>query len=247
MKNFCFCLVFSIATLHGVASQPDSTVAKHASVLVIPYMPAMHLSDADPDISEGSEMEMPEMRKSFRDGIVKALNKNFAEVYDVRGTNNDFVMGSDRDFDVIYHSLIFESDSTYPSKFAKKFAVKDTSVAKKKDAPKVKPDKSYINVQIADAMLIPDLSEKFNADYFIFLNEIDIKTHFEDCINLALKIYRRDLKIHYSIYDRHGKQIYGDVAIAYFDSNSNDVNEIVNKNFPAISEYILDSFKKATN
>jgi hypothetical protein len=210
-------------------------------------MPAMHLSDSDPDIAIESQMEMPEMRKAFRDGLVKALNKNFAEVYDVKGTQSDFVIEADRDMDVIYHSLLFETDSTYPSKNPKKFAVKDTITPKLKDAAKLKPEKHYINIGIADQTLSPDLSEKFKSDYFIFINELDIKTNFDDCLNLALKIYRRDLKVHYSIFDRHGKQVYGDVAVAHFESNANDVNEIIDKNFPQISDYILKSFSRAIN
>ncbi len=77
-----------------------------------------------------------------------------------------------------------------------------------------------------------------------FLNELDIKTHFEDCLDLALKIYQRELKVHYSIFDRSGKQVYGDVAVVKFPSNSNDVDEIIKSNFPGLSDHIIESVKK---
>ena len=235
---FLLCIKFT-ATLFG---ETDSL--SRSAVMVIPYMPAMHLSDSDQDISEGSQMDLSEVRASLRKGIVSALNKKFSEVYDVPGMKINFVNEDNSDMDILYHSLLFESDSTFPLKNPSRFAVKDTSILKIKSAGK---EKKYINVGIADETLIPDFAKKYKADYFIFLNEIDIKTHFDDCLNLAMKIYRRELMVHYTIFDKLGKQIYGDVAISNFESNTNDVKEIADKNFPSIAKYILDSFNRASN
>ena len=237
--------VLILFVIHQQSNAQSDTAALTASVLVIPYQPGMHLSDSDPDIAMGSQMNLQEMRDALRMGLVRELNKNFAEVYNVIGTDNDFVIEAGHDMDVLYHSLMFESDSVYPLKDPKKFAIKDTAV-KKNNSSKIKPEISYINVAIQDQLLLPDFSEKYNADYFIFLNEIDIKTHFDDCMDLALKIYRRDLKIHYSIFDKRGKQLYGDVAIVHFASNSNDVDEIIGHNFPVLAKYILDSMKRVS-
>ena len=242
MKKFFLFIFFITNVFFSSASLLDSLmVNERTSVLIIPYMPAMHLSDADIDLSEGSQMEMPAMRESLRKGIIKALNKNFAEVYDTRMVSNDFVRGDNKDISALYHSLMFEKDSVYTLKDPKRFAVKDT-MPKRKGASQPKPEITYINSGVRDEMLIPDYSEKYNADYLIFLNEIDIKTHAEDCINLALKIYRRDLLVHYSIFNKKGEQVYGDVAVSHFGSNSNDINEIMNESFPKISNYILESF-----
>lgn len=70
----CLVVLFSGNTF---ASSPDSTITPSASILVIPYMPAMHLSDADFDIAEESEMDQGEIRTRLRSGLVKALNNNF--------------------------------------------------------------------------------------------------------------------------------------------------------------------------
>jgi hypothetical protein len=247
MRNlFSLVLIFSFIHFSATGQEDSVLAAPPASVLVIPYQPGMHLSDSDPDIAMGSEMDLQQMRSAMRTGLINELNKDFAEVYDVRGADDDFVREAGRDMDILYHSLMFESDSVYPLKDPKRFAIKDTSTVKKKNSSKVKPETSYINIDIHDQTLLPDFSEKYNADYFLFINELDIKTHFDDCMDLALKIYRRDLKVHYSIFDKHGKQIYGDVAVVHFASNSNDVHEIISKNFPSLARYILDSMKRAT-
>lgn len=247
MKSaFTFLFLINSFLLTSAALSDSSMANERSSVLVIPYMPAMHLSDADYDISDGSQMEMPKMRSTLRLELLKTLNKQFAEVYNVRGFNNDFVNDDNRDMDVLYHTLLFEGDSVYPLKNPSRFAIKDTTPVKKRNA-KVKRESQYMNVAIYDEMLIPDLSKKYNANYIIFLNEIDIKTHFDDCLNLALKIYRRDLKVHYSIFDKTGKQLYGDVAVSHFGSNTNEVKEIINENFQTISDYILKSFNTVLN
>ena len=244
MKFVLLLIFLANQPFHSPASSADSLATENIpSVLVIPYMPAMHLSDADNDISEGSQMEIPEMRSTLRKGIIKSLDKKFAEVYNVHGFNNDFVKDDNHDMDVLYHTFLFEGDSVYPIKYPARFAMKDT-LPQKRGMVKPKPETLYMNVGINDSMLIPDLANKYNSDYIILLNEIDIKTHFEDCINLALKIYRRDIKIHYSIFDKTGKQLYGDVAVSHFGSRTNDVNEIIKENFPTITDYILRSFNK---
>ena len=61
----------------------------------------------------------------------------------------------------------------------------------------------------------------------------------EGITDIALKIYRRKLKLHYSVFDVSGKQVYGDVAVVDFPSNSNDIAEIMQQNFPKIGESIV--------
>lgn len=235
---FLFCFVFFSA----YGQNKDSI---QTSVLVIPYMSGMHMSDSDQDISDESQMDLGEMRSSFRYGLVKALNKKFAEVYDTKVIQTNFVRDEDNDMDNLYHALVFEQDTTSPAKDPKKFANKDTSLNYGKVFKKTKPSETYIGIDVRDQKLLPELSEKYGANYFIFLNEFDIKTHFEDCINLALKIYRRDFTVHYTIMDRTGNIIYGDAVTIHYPSNNNNVHEIIDYNFPKVADYVLESFERA--
>ena len=51
-----FAFGFLVCSLKLSGMTPDS-VSSEGSILVIPYLPAMHLSDADFDIAEESEMD----------------------------------------------------------------------------------------------------------------------------------------------------------------------------------------------
>ncbi len=235
----------------AISSDFDSTGTvppANLSFLVIPYKPMMHLSDADNDISRYSDLNPQEVREQLRIGLLKNLNSKLVIEYEAKIPDQDFVQNDDRDLDLIYNSLSFSEDTVFPLKAnAKRDSLKwKKNLFNSKENEAKNKDKSYINVSFYDQLLLPDLARKYSADYFVFLNELDIKTNFADCLDLALKIYQRDLKVHYSIFDRSGKQVYGDVAVVKFPSNSNDVNEIIAGNFPGISDQIISSVKKVS-
>ena len=238
-------LIF-VLLFHFAKAQNDSTSLQKNNVLIIPYNPMMHLSDADQDISEGSEKEIPEVRATLRRELIRALNKQFADLYNVNVIQNDFVGDEKSEEDLVYHTQYYEQDSVYPLRFPSRFQKKDTAsslLALK--GKKYTGDTFYINSGLRDRKVFGSLENKYSNNYFIFINELDIKTHFDDCVNLAMKIYKRDLKVHYTIMDKEGKQIYGDVAVVHFQSNSNSVDEIAKENFPIMARQIYGAFQSA--
>lgn len=234
-------LSFSAVQAETVAD----SVASPAAVMMIPYNPMMHLSDSDNDIADGSGMNVGEMRQALRADLIKALNKSFAEIHDVKVPARSFVTDANNDIDLIYHSLYYDQQKTFTALFPQKYHRHDTTLYVSKTAKKPEKDEVFIHSGLRDKQLLSDLSEKYGANYFIFLNEIDIKTNYNDCINLALKIYNRDIKVHYSIYDVSGKLVYGDVATVHFPSSTNTVKDISAGTFPEIAKQILNSFNQA--
>ena len=95
-----------------------------------------------------------------------------------------------------------------------------------------------MNVGFHDQLLLKDLGRNFGVDRIVLLNEVDIITHTDDCLDLALQIYRRELKVHFSVFTSSGKQVYGGVAHADFPSNSNDVQEILKRVAPSIADQV---------
>ena len=90
--------------------------------------------------------------------------------------------------------------------------------------------------------------KKIQQWLFHFLNELDIKTHFEDCINPRVEnLSVGNKKYYYTIFDKSGKQVYGDVAVVQFPSNENRVDEIAKQNFPRVADYVLVQWNIYTN
>lgn len=224
------------------ASARSENGRKACAVLLIPYNPTMHLSDSDQDIAMASGTDIGDMRQQMREELLIALNQRFAEVHDVKMPARNFVTESNSDIDHIYHSLYYDQQKTFPAIYPSKFKHYDTTLYVSRTAKKHTEDQQYIHSGLRDHHLLKDLAEKYSTNYFIFLNEIDIKTHYDDCINLSLKIYSRDVKVHYSIYDVSGKLIYGDVAVVHFPSSTNSVREISAQTFPHIARQIFLAF-----
>jgi len=62
LTNF---LILVLASFSLLGQTSDSLPERKMSVMVIPYMPAMHLSDADQDIAEESQMDINEVRSDL--------------------------------------------------------------------------------------------------------------------------------------------------------------------------------------
>jgi hypothetical protein len=98
--------------------------------------------------------------------------------------------------------------------------------------------KKYINVKIMNQQLLPYLAEKYNVDLFLFCNQFNLQTNYEHCLDRTTNTYERDLWVHYSLFDKNGKQLAGGISQSHFPSNSNDMMHIMKTNFPQLSEQI---------
>ena len=231
---FLISLFPGIANAQDASAPPDST--KRHKVLLIPYNPMMHLSDADNDIAEYSGKDPETLRKMFRAGLTQKVNGKIFEVYDTESLLTDYAKGNDGDLEIIYGSLGYAMEDVIPLK--KDSVDSNGKKIKVKKEKEVKHDPKYMNVKLSHPELLKMLSQKYGTDLFVFINQFEIKTDYDDCINYQLKIYNREVKVHFSIFDESGRQLAGDVAVSVFPSNSNDPGEIMTGNFPSISSYI---------
>src|SRR4051794_13307568 len=123
MKN----LILAVSLIFSFTAKGQTdTVINTPTVLIVPYNRMMHLSDADIDIAQGSEMEIPQMREEFRQQLIKSLNTKFASAYNLDESLHDYVKREEQGADAVYHSLLYESDSVYTLKNPSRFAVKDS-------------------------------------------------------------------------------------------------------------------------
>ena len=63
----------------------------------------------------------------------------------------------------------------------------------------------YMHAVIPNAKsLFKELNEQYNADIFVFITQMEIKTNYKTCLDIANKIYRREVMLHFSVYDING-------------------------------------------
>ncbi len=245
---FLFLFVASVVTAQTVSPAQNTSAADtvYKKILLVPYNPIMHLSDADIDIMEYMQQTENVIRAAFRKGLLQGIAAKLSGVCETFPMRGDIAKETQKDLDMIYGSINYNMDTVFPVAHPVKDSLQKKSLFSKNHAPKVKEihDLKYMNITFSHPELLKMLSAKYENDLFVFLNQFEIKTNYSDCLDLALKIYRRQLKVHYSVFDATGKQLYGDVAVVDFPSNTNDISEIMRGTFPKISDYIVKSIPK---
>ena len=95
-----------------------------------------------------------------------------------------------------------------------------------------------MQVEIRDTSFLNYLFQLYQSDYIVSINQFEIKTNYNSCIDIANKIYRRELLIHYSILKANGKQVRGNFCMEFFPASTNSDREIVERTFPGIAASI---------
>ncbi len=229
-------------------------------ILVIPFDPYLYFSDADAEIAAKSNIAMPKVRQMFR----RRLNA----LLDVQGYEMIRLMGgkskdSTSDLNKIYGSVTYgyqellyseynpnnaqykalENGGTTQEKTGLFDRKKDKmqganqAVATNYNVPK--DHGKYFGVKIKDPEFFNYFRQKYDVDYYIFINQFEVKTNYENCLDRAALNYERTFTTHYSIFDINGKQIAGNKFKTNYNSNSNYIYTIVSDNVPKIVERIL--------
>ena len=245
-----FFFTISAATVKAQSVIPvtkdSSADTAYKKILLIPYNPIMHLSDADVDIMEYNQQKEDVIRAAFRKAMLQSVAAKLEGLAETMQLRPDISKEIQQDLEMIYGSVNYKMDTIFPVAHPVKDTLAKKTFFSKNHAPKVKEirDLKYMNIALSHPELLKKLGDKYETDLFVFLNQFEIKTNYSDCLDLALKIYKRQLKLHYSVFDITGKQLYGDVAIVDFPSNTNDMTEIMRGNFPKIAEYVRQSIPK---
>lgn len=228
------------------------------NVMVIPFDPGMYFSDSDQMLAEYNRKSIPEVRKQFRYGLNANLSAQILSSHGSRSMLQDTTKDVQEDLYVIYKNITYFNDkSTGPQVLqpGEKPANKNGGVAglfkKKTDKDQqnntdaLMPEKheaqDYINVKIHSKEMMSYLSDKYNTDVFLFINQFNIVTNYEHCLDRANNVFDREVLVHYSVFDANGNQLSGDVARVHFPSNSNNIAEIMKVNFPELSKNIYAS------
>lgn len=92
---------------------------------------------------------------------------------------------------------------------------------------------------ISNDELLATLNKKYQAQYYIFINELDIKRGMESQYVNSSKVEDRTIKVHYTIFNNK-VEVSSGAIITTFDGNENDINKIIKSQFGIIAEKIVN-------
>ncbi|MCH8318911.1 MAG: hypothetical protein IIA88_10540 [Bacteroidetes bacterium] len=229
--------------------------AKYSKVLLIPYRPVMHLPDpaGDVELVKHSKKNYKEIRKKLRWSLDFSLAEIIKTHYKIMPLLRNQTEGGQRDLDRIYASVGYRYEKRVIKEDAtKKPTLNPKQLFTKRDKDKTQTgivegqivteeknrEKEYMNVTIKDETLIPYLSNKYGTDLFVFINQFEIKKTFASGSDVPYSNYEREVKVHYTILDKDGNQLWGDVIIAHIPPKTDDIEDIIKIAFTPIAEQL---------
>lgn len=266
MKNLVlFIVLAALIPLGGWAQstvlQSDDAVEDSLpkmKVLVIPFHDIRYyFSDCDKDVGRASKVDLPNVRKSYMLGLDYATEEHMEKAYEpinlaqMKDSVDKATLGE------FYENVSYNYETPTRAMNKKQASVMSKmkarwkSIGSKKDEPTLNDMESYVTVDADDKEYMrlnwknPDYLQKLNdmyePNYIVTINQFEIKTDFEKCIDRDLGKFARQIKVHYNVFRPDGKQIYGDVVTARYNSTTDDINKIIQDNFGFLADYITQS------
>ena len=233
-------------------------------VLVIPFDPHLYWSDADDEIMKGSGLTSKlEVRKTIRRRLNALLDPMGFEVIHLLGGKFQDTL---TDLNKIYSSVSYDYQSAILSEEYKKtlaaqevankengevatqtsFKNKLNSVKDKyiqpttvEDAKIDKNADKYFGVVLKDPKFFEYFNHKYSVDYYIFVNQFEVITDYDHCLDRTTENYVRYFVVHFSIFDKNGTQIAGNQYKQLNNSNSNNIDRITGDNLQKMADRIL--------
>lgn len=219
-------------------------------VLIVPFDPHLYFSDADDEIAARSNIHRTMVREVFRRRLNAMLDPPGYETIHLMGGENPDTLA---DLNRIYSSVSYNYQErlyseTYQENYQEKNTKKKSSFGQWLDKQKgklfdegdeTKEKGKYFGVKVRDPEFYNYFNTKYSVDYYVFINQFEVITDYENCLDRAAQNFRRYFITHYSIFDNEGNQISGNKFRVYYNSNSNSVMQIVADNIPQIAERIM--------
>lgn len=266
MKKIIACL-FTLLSILAISAQTTTTgddvvttpsESTKNNVLIIPFESKMYLSDIDKDLALKNEMNFQDIKAKFRAALDREIFIALKQYYKPLSFYAIEPKEAMAELAYIYNSIGFKY-AVMPEEVVVK---KENAGAKLLGKFKKKPKKAayveagindgqvvsqvdnrekYMKTTLANEKLLPNLNSKFKASHYIFINQLDIKRSADMRYVSTEEQHKREIKVHYTIFDNAGKEVSTGAIKSRFASNQNDIDKIIKIQFPLIAQQIVNN------
>lgn len=243
-------------------SHSDSLfIPRYQKVMVIPFDMTYYLSDADHDLAKANGMNLPQVQAAMRSGVDIYVASAIAHRYQVKRIMSDTLLAYNQDLRQLYGSVRYryvkpngkawdryeeEKPGKVKSWFKDKFKKDDAYLNSDEgdayfDQGKIRgpvEGQKVMHADLRDTATLRALYEKHGTDLFVFINQMELQTRYEHCLDRATNNFARDITIHYSIYDHTGKNIARSLITLRVGSNNRAIDPLMQDNFPKFANQI---------
>lgn len=249
--SLCLCLGFVLKAQHSTLRFSDKPLnLNNQSLLLVPFESRMFLSDVNRELSQTNDLSASEIVDRFTSAVDQSILYTFQKRCEV----SSFYLLEDHeaksDLNYVYSNIKLEyelvdqsEDKKGLKKLSSKFKQEDDSyqrgriengqiVTKRDDRER------YMKAVVKDQQMLDSMHYKFNNKYFLFVNELDIKNKYEGAHQMAQMKYDREIKLHYTLYQKNGEILSTGISKTTFPSQLNDINVIIKDYFPILAQQI---------
>lgn len=235
------------------------------TLIIVPFHPDKYMSEVDHDIAKGTSYTYQHTRGFFRKGLDNALliaSKEWNEYVSMHADDADV----NHDLDFIYKTVapsvqpyvapVINEDHSFKTRLANKWMEFQGMVEtgpepgtriEQGQIISVPQNQEYITkAKIYNEIIFDSINKKYGGDYYVFINELDILNGATDQRQLESDQYQRIIKVHYSVYDSTGTEMFSLIKKRGFSSRENDLRTIITEHFLPMGHeviYSIDSYR----
>jgi hypothetical protein len=226
----------------GTRTDNNTTATPVASgkIMIVPFEPKLYMSDIDQKINQQTKWDFETIRENFRHQLDAQLKLKFQSISPVVSFYSDSAKMS-QDLEYTYKSTNLSYDLLSKPTDATSVNKKQSGIKNGEVAVEINNEKKFMNTKITNNEALTYLNKKYGADYFIFINELDIKNDMNS-YDITQDLYQREITIHYSILDIAGKTITAGIATSRFSSKENTPKKIVSQCFSPAATFIAAKY-----
>lgn len=248
-RNYIFffsaILAFSLNAQEGVRN-PASKKEISGKIMLVPFEPQMYMGDIGEKIYIESKLNFKQLSEYFRHQLDNQLKLKLQQIASPVVSFYIDSAKTSKDLEYIYKSTSLSFDLVDKPVAPTVVNKKENNIKNGQLAVEISTDKKFTNTKFTNKELIPFLSKKYKSEYFVFVNELDIKTVAES-YDLASDSYQREVTVHYTIVDDMSKLITAGAATYRFSSKINDPKKIVSQTFSPVAAYIAAKLDAVVN
>ena len=223
------------------------------SVLVVPFESKMYLSDINKSLAESNNLTSSQIIKRFTAAIDQSIYYAFEQKCKVSSFYGIEDTSVTQDLNYIYDNLQLEYELVSVTEDKTKAEKLKAKLKKKEDNSYQRGQvnngeivttrdvrERYMKTVITDQHMLDSMHFKFDNDYFLFVNQLDINNDYSDMIAVQQGNYNRIVKLHYTLYQKDGSILTTGISKTTFSNRQNDINKIITENFPILAHQIFE-------
>lgn len=245
----------------------NSRYNRQKRVLVVPFDERIYFNDATAEIAKRDGLTHDEIMEYFRYQLNLQLVNSLIDSCEVVDLFKDNTREDEADISGLYTTMSyelrlaeFELDTENMGALVRKRAEKLEEARRKQREEEMKnarpgiqngelvgrkqqTDDMYLHIIIGQPEVLKEIASRRKVDYFLFVNQFDIKTDYRDPYISGQRNVQRLMRVHFSIYNSNGEFVSGNYASTKVPYYEDSKERIVNQYFPEIMRQILKKLK----